>query len=94
MIALLKAGFLLFVLLYVLPLAIATLLYRLDGTGPGWEETLELIRIHTRQFAKRQLTWFRHLPLLTPLQGGSPGLLEHICKIWNEFDWSEIDTSA
>jgi hypothetical protein len=36
MIALLKAGFLLFVLLYVLPLAIATLLYRLDGTGPGW----------------------------------------------------------
>ena len=36
MIALLKASLLLFVLFYILPLAIAALLYRLDGTGPGW----------------------------------------------------------
>jgi hypothetical protein len=32
----LKAGCLLFVLLYVLPLAISTVLYRLSGTGTGW----------------------------------------------------------
>src|SRR5262249_25113971 len=42
------------------------LLTHLDGTGPGWEETVELIRTHTRQFAKRQLTWFRHLRQLVP----------------------------
>jgi hypothetical protein len=36
MIALLKTASLLFVLLYLLPLAISALLYRLDGTGPGW----------------------------------------------------------
>jgi hypothetical protein len=36
MIAVLKVAFLLFVLLYLLPLAVAALLYRLDGTGPSW----------------------------------------------------------
>ena len=70
------------------------LLAHLDGSGPGWNETVDLICTHTRQFAKRQLTWFRHLPQLTPLQVGAPSLVEHICKIWKEFDWSEIDTSA
>lgn len=33
----------------------------LDGKL-GWEETLERIQTRTRNFAKRQLTWFRHLP--------------------------------
>jgi len=32
----------------------------LDGKTT-WAETVERIKIHTRQFAKRQLTWFRHL---------------------------------
>lgn len=27
--------------------------------GPGLAETIELVKIRTRQFAKRQLTWFR-----------------------------------
>jgi hypothetical protein len=36
MIAVLKSSLLLFALLYLLPLGIAALLYRLDGTGPGW----------------------------------------------------------
>jgi hypothetical protein len=36
MTTILKVSCLLFVLLYVLPVAIAALLYRLDGTGPGW----------------------------------------------------------
>ena len=29
--------------------------------GPGLPETIELVKTHTRQFAKRQLTWFRSL---------------------------------
>ena len=29
--------------------------------GPGLPETVELVKTHTRQFAKRQLTWFRSL---------------------------------
>ncbi len=36
MITALKAGCLLFLLLYIVPLAVAALLYRLDGSGPGW----------------------------------------------------------
>jgi len=28
----------------------------------GWDETVALIQQRTRNFAKRQLTWFRHLP--------------------------------
>jgi hypothetical protein len=36
MIVLLKLGVWLFVLLYLLPLGIAAILYRVDGTGPGW----------------------------------------------------------
>jgi len=68
------------------------LLAHLNGTGPGRDETTELIRIHTRQFAKRQLTWFRHMPQLTTLPTGSSDPVEHIWKIWKEFDRSEIDT--
>jgi tRNA dimethylallyltransferase len=29
--------------------------------------TVELIQTHSRQFAKRQLTWFRHLPRCKPI---------------------------
>jgi tRNA dimethylallyltransferase len=32
-----------------------------DGRA-GLEETVRRIQTRTRQFAKRQLTWFRHLP--------------------------------
>jgi tRNA dimethylallyltransferase len=39
----------------------------LDGNGTTWAETVELIRTHTRQFAKRQLTWFRHFKGLIPV---------------------------
>jgi tRNA dimethylallyltransferase len=31
------------------------------------EDTVELIQAHSRQFAKRQLTWFRHLPDCQPV---------------------------
>ena len=70
------------------------LLAYLEGTGPGWEETINLIQTHTRQFAKRQLTWFRHIPQLTRFSVGSENLLDHIEKFWREFDRTEIDTSA
>lgn len=32
-------------------------------------ETMDLVRTRTRQFAKRQLTWFRHLPGCRPCAG-------------------------
>lgn len=54
------------------------LLAHLDGTGPGWAETVELIRTHTRQFAKRQLTWFRHLPQLVPVPADAPDLVDRV----------------
>jgi tRNA dimethylallyltransferase len=70
------------------------ILTHLEGAGPGWGETIELIKTHTRQFAKRQLTWFRHLPQLIPLPIGAPDTIERILTIWEKFDRSEIDTSA
>ena len=33
----------------------------LDGRR-AWDDTVRLIRQRTRNYAKRQLTWFRHLP--------------------------------
>jgi tRNA dimethylallyltransferase len=33
----------------------------LTGNGPGWAETVTRIQTRTRQFAKRQLTWFRQM---------------------------------
>jgi tRNA dimethylallyltransferase len=46
------------------------------------EETAELIRTHTRQFAKRQLTWFRHLPQLVPVAADAPGASERVLQAW------------
>jgi tRNA dimethylallyltransferase len=70
------------------------LLAYLDGTMTGWDETIEVIRTRTRQFAKHQLTWFRHIPQLTRVSVGSRSLAENIGKIWQEFDRTEIDTST
>jgi tRNA dimethylallyltransferase len=71
------------------------LLAYLDGTGPGWEETVELIRTHTRQFAKRQLTWFRHLPQLVPVPADASDRAERILIAWGETSRrGEIDTLA
>jgi tRNA dimethylallyltransferase len=38
----------------------------LDGVA-GIDETVERIKTRSRQFAKRQVTWFRHLPGCRPL---------------------------
>jgi tRNA dimethylallyltransferase len=56
----------------------------------GLAETVELVKIRTRQFARRQLTWFRrqmHLEWIT-LSGGDAGDLAPL------FSCSEKDTAA
>ena len=58
------------------------LLAHLDGTGPAWPETVELFRTHTRQFAKRQQTWFRHLPTLAPVVAEAPDAVGLVLKGW------------
>lgn len=49
----------------------------LDGKM-GWDETVVWIKTHTRQFAKRQLTWFRHLPGLVTVPAGTPDSREMV----------------
>ncbi|MBM3982398.1 MAG: tRNA (adenosine(37)-N6)-dimethylallyltransferase MiaA [Planctomycetes bacterium] len=57
------------------------LLEWLDAGG-DWGATVELIRTHTRQFAKRQLTWFRHLPALVPVPADAPDAQERVLTAW------------
>ncbi len=40
--------------------------------GPGLETTIELVKTHTRQFAKRQWTWFRSLSECRPVPISEP----------------------
>ncbi|MBA4189605.1 MAG: tRNA (adenosine(37)-N6)-dimethylallyltransferase MiaA [Planctomycetaceae bacterium] len=73
---------------------------RLPGANEGrWTETAELIRTHTRHFAKRQLTWFRHLPQLVPIIANSSDTLgEVLTALQRDFASNslagEIDTLA
>ncbi|MCI0705573.1 MAG: tRNA (adenosine(37)-N6)-dimethylallyltransferase MiaA [Planctomycetia bacterium] len=50
--------------------------------GGDWESTIELIRTHTRQFAKRQLTWFRHLPTCIPVAADAPDAVDRVLSAW------------
>ncbi len=50
--------------------------------GGDWNETVELIRTHTRQFAKRQLTWFRHLSSLVSVPADAPDASERVLRAW------------
>jgi tRNA dimethylallyltransferase len=50
--------------------------------GGDWDETVDLIRTHTRQFAKRQLTWFRHLPSLVAVPADAPDAADRVLKAW------------
>jgi tRNA dimethylallyltransferase len=69
------------------------LMAHLDGVGGDWFDTVELIRTHTRQFAKRQLTWFRHLPQLRPIAVDAPHVVELALRAWAETSrGGEIDT--
>ena len=49
------------------------------------EEAKELIVLHTRQFAKRQRTWFRQSPNLEYVDMNNPDLLESVWRRINEF---------
>jgi tRNA dimethylallyltransferase len=52
--------------------------------GPSWEETIVLIKTHTRQFAKRQLTWFRSFNCLHWCQAASPDCSSCVKKVWQK----------
>jgi tRNA dimethylallyltransferase len=54
----------------------------LGGRGGTLTETADLIRTHTRQFAKRQLTWFRHLPWCTPVPALVPNCDKLVIQAW------------
>src|SRR5207249_3863560 len=57
--------------------------YRLTGKPiSAWQQTADLIRTHTRQFAKRQLTWFRHLPACVPVPADAPDAADRVLRAW------------
>jgi tRNA dimethylallyltransferase len=59
----------------------------LDGVAPKkgddghhrlfWEETIASIKQHTRNFAKRQMTWFKRFQGVTWLENQNP---EEVCR--------------
>lgn len=53
-----------------------------EGDTAAWRAMVELIRTHTRQFAKRQLTWFRHMPALVPVPALAPDAAERVLQAW------------
>lgn len=48
--------------------------------GPSLTETIELVKARTRQFARRQKTWFRHQMELTWLELGSEESVEVVVE--------------
>lgn len=50
--------------------------------GGDWNETVGLIQTHTRQFAKRQLTWFRSLPACVPVPADAPDAADRVLREW------------
>jgi tRNA dimethylallyltransferase len=51
-------------------------------TGGDRTEVADAIRTRTRQFAKRQLTWFRHLPSLVPVPADAPDAADRARAAW------------
>jgi tRNA dimethylallyltransferase len=47
------------------------------------DEVVESIRLRTRQFAKRQLTWFRNLPNCTPIDPRRPGVVGELATTFS-----------
>jgi tRNA dimethylallyltransferase len=47
------------------------------------EEAIELTILHTRQFAKRQRTWFRGIPEIIWLNSEDPDLLEQAIDLFS-----------
>jgi len=71
-----------------------------NGTGYRWiraavtkecsrEDALAKVRIDTRQYAKRQRTWFRHQlepSRVTRIDPGAPDAIERAMSWWNATD--------
>jgi tRNA dimethylallyltransferase len=53
----------------------------LDATS-GWEEIIAQIKTRTRQFAKRQLTWFRSLPGCRTCPADLVGAADRVMNLW------------
>ena len=56
-------------------------LAHLRGEMP-FADTVELIQLRSRQFAKRQGTWFRQMPYLKAIAGNDPGAIAQILNAW------------
>jgi len=54
-------------------------LEHLDG-GPGRAETVELVKARTRQFAKRQRTWFRNQMICQPVEWAAGKSVDGCCE--------------
>lgn len=50
--------------------------------GRDLPETVTEIKTRTRQFAKRQLTWFRHLSGCVPVAANEPDLAGRVIQCW------------
>ena len=53
----------------------------LDGEVE-WDATVANIKLHTRQFAKRQRTWFRGLKECVPVSGEGEGVADRVLAAW------------
>ncbi len=58
------------------------ILNSLAGTGRAWAELVPEIQLRSRQFAKRQRTWFRHLPNTLIVDAAAPDRLLPIISAW------------
>lgn len=54
------------------------------SAGTPWEETVTTIQMRTRQFAKRQLTWFRALSAAVWVSATEPRLAARVREAWAE----------
>ena len=54
----------------------------LDGQL-AWDATVANIKLHTRQFAKRQRTWFRGLKECVPVSGEGECVAERVLTAWD-----------
>ena len=60
--------------------------------GPSWSETATAIQTRTRQFAKRQLTWFRALPAAVWVSASEPHLAARVREAWEKDSAAELRT--
>jgi tRNA dimethylallyltransferase len=56
------------------------------GDGPAWPDVVASIQMRTRQFAKRQLTWFRQFPRCVFVPAAGPALADRILQVWGHWN--------